>query len=72
VLDALLASRSVAVEQLGGTSAGTINTAIVASALANGSRVRVRQALQSFWLSIADHVSGIGMAATAAIQRCGQ
>src|ERR1700741_4666830 len=57
VLDALLASRSVAVEQLSGTSAGAINAGIVASALTNGSRVRARQALRSFWLSIADHVT---------------
>src|SRR3954463_347977 len=57
VLDALLASRSVAIAQLSGTSAGAINAAIVASALANGSRVRARQALRSFWLSIADHVT---------------
>ena len=57
VLDAVLTSRSVAVEQLSGTSAGAINAAIVASALANGSRVRARQALRSFWLSIADHVT---------------
>ena len=57
VLDALLASRSVAIEQLSGTSAGAINAAIVASALANGSRARARQALRSFWLSIADHIT---------------
>src|SRR5438477_7521508 len=57
VLDALLASRSVAVAQLSGTSAGAINAAIVASALANGSRMRARRALRSFWLSIADHVT---------------
>ena len=37
VLDALLlASRTVAIAQLSGTSAGAINAAIVASALANG------------------------------------
>ena len=57
VLDALLASRSVVVAQLSGTSAGAINAAIVASALANGSRMRARRALRSFWLSIADHVT---------------
>src|ERR1043166_8223772 len=55
VLDALLASRSVAIAQLSGTSAGAINAAIVASALANGSPARARETLRSFWLSIADH-----------------
>ena len=37
VLDALLANGSVAVAQLSGTSAGAINAAIVAGALAKGS-----------------------------------
>jgi NTE family protein len=54
VLDALLASRSVVVAQLSGTSAGAINAAIVAGALAKGSPARARRALRSFWLSIAD------------------
>ena len=36
VLDALLASRSVSIAQLSGTSAGAINAAIVASAIAQG------------------------------------
>src|ERR1700752_3219972 len=53
VLDTLLASRSVDIVQLSGTSAGAINAAIVASALAGGSRVRAREALRSFWLSMA-------------------
>ena len=53
-LDALLASRSVTIAQLSGTSAGAINAAIVASALAKGSRAQARKALLSFWLSIAD------------------
>jgi NTE family protein len=52
-LDALLASHSVAITQLSGTSAGAINAAIVASALANGSPAEARKALRSFWLSIA-------------------
>jgi len=56
VLDALLASRSIRITQLSGTSAGAINAAIVASALANGSRVRAREALRSFWLSMAGNV----------------
>ncbi|HEX8009366.1 MAG TPA: patatin-like phospholipase family protein [Casimicrobiaceae bacterium] len=53
VLDALLASRSVAVSQLSGTSAGAINAAIVAGALAKGSPAQAREALCAFWLRIA-------------------
>jgi NTE family protein len=53
VLDALLASRSISVAQLSGTSAGAINAAIVASALAQGTPARARAALRSFWLQIA-------------------
>ena len=53
VLDALLASRSVGITQLSGTSAGAINAAIVAGALAKGSTAQARHALRSFWLSIA-------------------
>src|SRR5215472_877001 len=54
VLDALLASRSVSVAQLSGTSAGAINAAIVASALAKGSSADARKMLGSFWQAIAD------------------
>jgi len=54
VLDALLASRSVAIAQLSGTSAGAINAAIVASALAKGSTADARRMLRSFWLAMAD------------------
>src|SRR5207248_7531858 len=57
VLDALLASRSIAVAQLSGTSAGAINAAIVAGALAKGSPALARKTLRSFWLSIADPVA---------------
>ena len=53
VLDALLASRSLAVTQLSGTSAGAINAAIVASALAKGSPAQARTALRAFWLAVA-------------------
>jgi NTE family protein len=53
VLDAVLASRSITVAHLSGTSAGAINGAIVASALANGSPAGARRALRSFWLGIA-------------------
>ena len=52
-LDVLLASRSVTIAQLSGTSAGAINAAIVAGALAAGSPRRARQALSSFWRRIA-------------------
>jgi NTE family protein len=57
VLDTLLASRSVRIAQLSGTSAGAINAAIVTSELAKGSRAEARKALRSFWLSIADPVA---------------
>ena len=53
VLDALLGSRSIAVARLSGTSAGAINAAIVAGALAKGSARGARQALSSFWRGIA-------------------
>jgi NTE family protein len=53
VLDASLVSRGVAIAQLSGSSAGAINAAIVAGALANGSPARAREALRSFWMSIA-------------------
>src|SRR5260370_42195092 len=53
VLDALLASRSITITQLSGTSAGALNAAIIASALANGSPAQARKALRSFWMSIA-------------------
>jgi NTE family protein len=52
-LDVLLASRSVTIAQLSGTSAGAINAAIVAGALATGSSRRARQALSAFWRRIA-------------------
>lgn len=54
VLDALLASRRVDIVQLSGTSAGAINAAIVASALAKGTPAQAREALRAFWLGIAD------------------
>jgi NTE family protein len=54
VLDALLASRRVDIVQLSGTSAGAINAAIVASALAKGAPAQAREALRAFWLGIAD------------------
>ena len=53
VLDCLLASRSLAVTQLSGTSAGAINAAIVTSALARGSRTLARKKLREFWTAIA-------------------
>ena len=52
-LDALLATRSIEIRQLSGTSAGAINAAIVAGSLAKGSPAHARQALRSFWVSIA-------------------
>jgi NTE family protein len=53
VLDSLLASRTVAIAQLSGTSAGAINAAIVASALAKGTPSQAREALRAFWMQIA-------------------
>ena len=53
VLDVLLASRNVAIAQLTGTSAGAINAAIVAGALAQSSPAEARRRLRSFWLAIA-------------------
>ena len=53
VLDVMLASRRVAIAQLSGTSAGAINAAIVAGALATGSSRRARERLASFWRRIA-------------------
>jgi NTE family protein len=54
VLDALLASRSISIAQLSGTSAGAINAAIVASALAKGSSAEARRMVRSFWQAMAD------------------
>jgi NTE family protein len=54
VLDALLASRTISVTQFSGTSAGAINAAIVASAIAKGTPADARKALRSFWMGIAD------------------
>jgi NTE family protein len=54
VLDTLLASRSIAITQFSGTSAGAINAAIVASALAKGTPRGARAALRAFWTGIAD------------------
>ena len=54
VLDALLGSRTITISQLSGTSAGAINAAIVASALARGSPADARKSLRAFWLGIAD------------------
>ena len=53
VLDALLASRRIVFDQLSGTSAGAINAAIVASALARGGPAAARKALRAFWLDVA-------------------
>ena len=54
VLDTLLGNRSLAIAQLSGTSAGAINAAIVASALAKESPAEARKVLRSFWMSMAD------------------
>ncbi|HEX6137023.1 MAG TPA: patatin-like phospholipase family protein [Casimicrobiaceae bacterium] len=54
VLDALLASRTLGIAQFSGTSAGAINAAIVASALATGNSADARRSLRAFWTGIAD------------------
>lgn len=58
VLDRLLARRGIGIEQISGTSAGALNGAIVASALAgapdpDAGRWRAREALASFWHEMA-------------------
>ncbi len=52
VLDCVLASRTVAITQMTGTSAGAINAAIVASALAKRSPGLARRSLREFWLAV--------------------
>ena len=69
VLDALLGSRTLTIDQLSGTSAGAINAAIVASALANGSRAKARQALRAFWMDVASPTVGAGHALWAPVER---
>jgi NTE family protein len=53
VLDVLLASRTVSIERLSGTSAGALNAAIVASALVHGNASHARAQLRSFWQAVA-------------------
>ena len=53
VLDCLLASRTVVITQLSGTSAGALNAAIVASALARGPAMLAREQLREFWTAVA-------------------
>ena len=48
------ASRAISIAQLSGTSAGAINAAIVASALARGSVAEARKSLRAFWMRVAD------------------
>src|SRR5215470_11638263 len=70
VLDALLASRSLTITQLSGTSAGALNAAIVASALANGSPAQARKALRAFWLAVArPAVADLGRALWGPVER---
>jgi len=61
VLDALLASRRVTIDQISGTSAGALNGAILVSAFADAARAgrpaqaheQARAALESFWRAVA-------------------
>lgn len=60
VLDALLASRRVAIDQISGSSAGALNGAVVASAFARAAldgrrgqgQEQAREALEAFWRSV--------------------
>lgn len=55
VLDALLARTDLPIDQISGTSAGALNGAVLASALAHGTRRDARDALESFWRAVAEH-----------------
>src|SRR5215471_16156289 len=54
VLDALLSDPDVQITSLSGASAGALNAAIVASALASGTPESAAQALARFWRRIAE------------------
>ena len=53
VLEALLARPDLPIDLVSGTSAGALNGAVLASALASGGRRHARDALESFWRSVA-------------------
>jgi NTE family protein len=55
VLDVLLARTDLPIDQISGTSAGALNGAVLASALAGGGRRHAREALESFWRAVAAH-----------------
>jgi NTE family protein len=67
VLDGLLASRRIAIDQISGTSAGALNGAVLASALATGGRrnghEQAREALEAFWHTVArpDQAAALAM-----------
>ncbi len=70
VLEAVLASRTIEITQLSGTSAGAINAAIVASALAKGSPAQARKSLREFWLGIAHSpVADLGRSVWGPVER---
>ena len=70
VLDGLLSRRSVAIECVSGTSAGAINAAIVASALAAGGETLAREQLRAFWRGVsAPVVSEVTQALWAPVER---
>src|SRR5215471_21375162 len=54
VLDALLSDPDIQITSLSGASAGALNAAIVASALASGTPESAAQALARFWRRIAE------------------
>lgn len=53
VLEALPARPDLPIDLVSGTSAGALNGAVLASALASGGRRHARDALESFWRSVA-------------------
>jgi len=54
VLDRLLEERSLRIDGVSGTSAGAMNAAVLADALAHGGRNGARAALEAFWKRVAD------------------
>jgi NTE family protein len=69
VLDVLLASRILGIAQLSGASAGAINAAIVAGALATGAPAKARAQLSAFWGRIATPSIAPGGLATLSAER---
>src|SRR3954462_15023602 len=54
VLDRLLRDPRIEIEGVVGTSAGAMNTAVLADSLAAGGRELARQSLSAFWQGVSD------------------